>query len=40
MDPNRTIAEARARGRGSLDEFTGKALLAHYGIAVDRKSVV
>ena len=40
MDPRSTIAEARARGRGSLDEATGKALLAHYGIAVPRSVVI
>lgn len=40
MDPKNTIAEARAHGRGSLDEGTGKALLAHYGIAVPRNVVV
>jgi acyl-CoA synthetase (NDP forming) len=40
MDPRSTIAEARARNRGSLDEATGKALLAHYGIAVPRSRVI
>jgi succinyl-CoA synthetase beta subunit len=38
MDPASTIAEAR--GRGSLDEATGKGLLAHYGIAVPRSVVL
>jgi hypothetical protein len=40
MDPISTIAEARARGRTSVDEATGKALLAHYGIAVPRSVVL
>jgi acyl-CoA synthetase (NDP forming) len=40
MDPGSTIAEARASGRRSLDEATGKALLAHYGIAVPRSIVL
>jgi acyl-CoA synthetase (NDP forming) len=40
MDPASTIAEARASGRRSLDEATGKALLAHYGIAVPRSVVL
>jgi acyl-CoA synthetase (NDP forming) len=40
VDPRSTIAEARARGRRSLDEATGKALLAHYGIAVPRSVVI
>jgi succinyl-CoA synthetase beta subunit len=40
MDPASTIAEARARGRTSLDEATGKALLAYYGIAVPRSVVL
>ncbi len=40
MDPGSTIAEARARGRASLDEATGKRLLAHYGIAVPRSVVL
>ena len=40
MDPRSTIAEARACGRGALDEATGKALLAHYGIAVPRSVVI
>jgi acyl-CoA synthetase (NDP forming) len=40
VDPRSTIAEARASGRGSLDEATGKALLAHYGIAVPRSVVI
>jgi acyl-CoA synthetase (NDP forming) len=40
MDARSTIAEARACGRGSLDEATGKALLAHYGIAVPRSVVI
>jgi acyl-CoA synthetase (NDP forming) len=40
MDPTNTIAEARAHGRRSLDEATGKALLAHYGIAVPRSVVI
>jgi succinyl-CoA synthetase beta subunit len=40
MDPRSMIAEARQRGRGSLDEATGKALLAHYGIAVPRSVVI
>jgi succinyl-CoA synthetase beta subunit len=34
------IAEARARGRRSLDEAAGKALLAQYGIAVPRRVVL
>ena len=40
MDPKTTIAEARAGGRGALDEATGKALLACYGIAVPRSAVI
>ena len=40
MDPVSTIAEARARGRTSLDEATAKALLACYGIAVPRSVVL
>jgi acyl-CoA synthetase (NDP forming) len=40
MDPASTIAEARSRGAASLDEATGKALLAHYGIAVPRSVVL
>jgi succinyl-CoA synthetase beta subunit len=40
MDPGSTIAEARALGRASLDEATGKRLLALYGIAVPRSVVV
>jgi succinyl-CoA synthetase beta subunit len=40
MDPTSIIAEARARGRGALDEATGKALLSHYGISVPRNTLV
>jgi len=40
MDPISIIAEARARGRGALDEDSGKALLAHYGVSVPRNRLV
>ena len=40
MDPTTLIAEARARGRGALDEASGKALLSHYGVAVPRNRLV
>lgn len=40
MDPHKLIAEARQRGRTALDEAAGKALLAHYGVAVPRTAVV
>ena len=40
MDANELIAEARQQGRAALDEAAGKALLAHYGVAVPRTTVV
>jgi len=40
MDPISIIAEARARGRGALDEASGKALLSHYGVSVPRNRLV
>src|SRR6185503_10503650 len=40
MDANELIAEARQQGRTALDEAAGKALLAHYGVAVPKTTVV
>jgi acyl-CoA synthetase (NDP forming) len=40
MDPNELIAAARKQRRRALDEAAGKALLAHYGVAVPKTSVV
>ena len=40
MDPNKLISEARQQGRTALDEAAGKALLAHYGVAVPKTIVV
>jgi acyl-CoA synthetase (NDP forming) len=38
--PSEVISEARRAGRAALDEQSGKALLAAYGIAVPRSVVV
>ncbi len=38
--PAQIIARARAEGRQALDEATGKALLAHFGIRAPRSIVV
>src|SRR5688572_15322169 len=40
MDANKIIAEAREQGRAALDEASGKALLAHYGVAVPKTAVI
>lgn len=40
MEPHEIIAHARQQGRTALDEAAGKALLAHYGVAVPRTTVV
>lgn len=40
MKPEDLIAEARRAGRAALDEQAGKALLAHYGIAVPKSALV
>ncbi len=40
MDANTLISEARQRGSTALDEAAGKALLAHYGVAVPRTTMV
>jgi acyl-CoA synthetase (NDP forming) len=40
MDARNVIAEARRQKRPALDEATGKALLAHYGVAVPKTTVV
>lgn len=34
MDPRQLLARARAAGRASLDEASGKQLLAHFGVRV------
>jgi hypothetical protein len=34
------IRQARAQGRGALDEASGKALLSRYGVAVPKGRVV
>lgn len=40
MNPEALIGEARRQGRTALDEAAGKALLAHYGVAVPKATVV
>lgn len=40
LDANKLIDRARKEGRTALDEAAGKALLAHYGIAVPKTVVV
>ncbi|MCC6535054.1 MAG: acetate--CoA ligase family protein [Burkholderiales bacterium] len=40
MAPDQLIREARAAGRGALDELSGKRLLARFGIAVPRSTLV
>jgi acyl-CoA synthetase (NDP forming) len=40
MTPAELIGQAREQGRRALDEATGKALLAHYGVRVPRTAVV
>jgi len=40
MDMNQIIIDARKHGRAALDEQSGKALLAGYGVAVPRTAVV
>ena len=40
MEPHEIFADARRQGRTALDEAAGKALLAHYGVAVPRTIVV
>jgi|RhiMethySRZTD1v2_1073278.scaffolds.fasta_scaffold298418_2 acyl-CoA synthetase (NDP forming) len=38
--PTDLIGKARQQGRAALDEASGKALLAHYGVTVPRTKVV
>lgn len=40
MNTKQLIADARQRGRPALDEAAGKALLASYGVAVPRTTVI
>ena len=40
MNVNDIISDARKHGRAALDEAAGKALLAHYGVAVPKTAVV
>ena len=40
MDAKMLIKQARKQGRSALDEAAGKALLAQYGVAVPRTTVV
>ena len=40
MHAKTIISEARRNGRKALDEAAGKALLAHYGVAVPKTAVV
>ena len=40
MDMSQIIIDARKHGRAALDEQSGKALLAGYGVAVPRTAVV
>ena len=40
MDADQLISEARKQNRPALDEAAGKALLANYGVAVPRTTVV